>query len=151
MPLFETDSSIALQENPCSYFNLTWEQRMYGFLICFIAGFIVSILSVISLSSLNIHGFAILYCLGNILCLLSSMFLIGFARQLKMMTAPVRLVAFIIYIVALIVTLVMAIWLKSILLTIILMIIQFLALLWYCASYVPFARRMIKNVFSSIV
>ncbi|KAF9975912.1 hypothetical protein BGZ73_000259 [Actinomortierella ambigua] len=73
-------------------------------------------------------------------------FLIGPMRQLKTMFAPVRMVASIVYIVLLILTLIIAFTLKSLLLCLILCIVQFLALFWYSASYIPYGRAAIKKV-----
>ncbi|KAJ2202856.1 hypothetical protein EV180_007573, partial [Coemansia sp. RSA 518] len=53
-------------------------------------------------------AFAVCYSLGNVISLFGMGFLVGFKKQLKMATAPVRLTAFIVYIVLLILTFVMA-------------------------------------------
>ncbi|KAI8049571.1 Got1/Sft2-like family-domain-containing protein [Syncephalis plumigaleata] len=129
-----------IMDDACNFCSLTKKQRLYGWGICFIVGFVITILSTLSLATLNFTGFAILYTLGNVISLCSTGFLIGPMRQLKTMFAKVRVVATIIYIVALVGTLLVAIVLKSVILTIIMCIIQFCALFWYCASYIPYAR-----------
>ncbi|KAG0244636.1 Vesicle transport protein [Actinomortierella wolfii] len=133
--------------NPISCFSLTRTQRLYGFGICFIVGFLISILSTISLATGLIGLFAVFFTLGNIISLFSTAFLIGPMRQLKTMFAPVRMIASIVYIVTMILTLIVAFTLRSpFLLCLILCIAQFLALFWYCASYIPYGRAAIKRV-----
>ncbi|KAJ3037956.1 hypothetical protein HDV00_001159 [Rhizophlyctis rosea] len=75
-------------ERMCGGFNLTRMQRFYGFGICFVAGFVVSILSTILLSVGSITGFAVLYTLGNVISLVSTGFLVGFITQFKLHEAP---------------------------------------------------------------
>ena len=68
--------------------NLTLRQRLYGFTICFGIGMILSILStgmLFRLLSGQIVKFAVLYTLGIIVSLSSSMFLWGPKRQCKAM------------------------------------------------------------------
>ncbi|RKP10657.1 Got1/Sft2-like family-domain-containing protein [Thamnocephalis sphaerospora] len=122
-----------LMDDACDFCTLTKKQRLYGWLMCFVIGFILTILSTLCLLTLNITGFAIIYTLGNLISLGSTGFLIGPLRQLKTMFAKVRVFATIIYLVLLVATLVEAITLKNFVLTIILCILQFCALFWYCA------------------
>ena len=56
-----------------------------------------------------------------------------------------RRVASIVFIVALVGTLVSAIVFSSKLLVILFLAIQIPAYIWYCASYIPFARSCIKS------
>ncbi|KAI9011031.1 vesicle transport protein [Gaertneriomyces semiglobifer] len=130
----------------CGNFNLSRTQRFYGFGICFGLGFLISILSSILLTLGSITGFAILYTFGNLVSLCATGFLVGFLAQLKRMFDASRLTATIIFIVAMVLTLVVAIVLESVILTIICCVIQFLALLWYSLSYIPFARDMAKKI-----
>ncbi|CAG8527568.1 3897_t:CDS:2 [Funneliformis mosseae] len=89
-------------------FKLSKKQRLYGFGICFALGFIISILSTLSLLTSNITGFAILYTIGNVISLMSTGFLVGFKKQIKTMFAPVRWFASLIYLGTLVLTLVVA-------------------------------------------
>ena len=77
--------------------------------------------------------------------ILRTSFLIGFKRQIKNMADLDRRVASIVFIVALVGTLVSAIVFSSKLLVIIFLAIQIPAYIWYCASYIPFARTCIKS------
>ena len=56
-----------------------------------------------------------------------------------------RLIATIVYLGALVMTLVSAILLRNALLTLICVSVQFCAYIWYAASYIPFGRKIIKK------
>ncbi|KAI8868934.1 SFT2-like protein, partial [Ramicandelaber brevisporus] len=99
----------------------------------------------------NIAGFAVLYTLGNVVSLLSTMFLVGPVRQFKMAFAPVRLVATIIYLASMIVTLIVAIKTSKVVLCVIFIIIQICAMVWYAASYIPYGRALIRKVVGNAV
>ncbi|KAG0022237.1 hypothetical protein BGZ81_008618 [Podila clonocystis] len=138
--------------NPISCFTLSRTQRLYGFGICFIVGFLISLLSTLMLISGNLTGFAVFFTFGNIVSLFSTSFLIGPAKQIKTMFAPVRMVASIVFIAMMLATLVVAFTLRNpALLCIILCIIQFLALFWYSASYIPYGRAAIRKVVGSCI
>jgi len=66
--------------------KLTYQQRVIGFAICFTMGYLITFSSFKHFVQM-IEGdpipFAITYTVGNILALLSSMFLCGPERQLK--------------------------------------------------------------------
>ncbi|KAG0300458.1 hypothetical protein BGZ97_003225 [Linnemannia gamsii] len=132
--------------NPLSCFTLNRTQRLYGFGICFIVGFFISILSTMALATGMISVFAVFFTFGNIISLLSTTFLIGPGKQIKTMFAPVRMVASIVFLAMLVVTLIVAFTLQNAILCLILCIVQFLALFWYSASYIPYGRAAIKKV-----
>ncbi|CAB4437048.1 unnamed protein product [Rhizophagus irregularis] len=134
-----------------NFFKLTRTQRLYGFGICFVLGFVISILATILLFTGLPSGFAVLYTIGNIISLLSTGFLVGFKKQIKTMFAPVRWFASVVFLGALVLTLVVAFVLQNGVLCIILCIIQWMALFWYCASYIPYGRAIIKKVLGSCV
>ena len=91
--------------------------------------------------------FAIMYSLGNILSLTSTGFLMGFWSQLKNMFKSHRLIATLVYLGAMVATLVAACYLKSFALTIVCLVIQSAALTWYCLSYIPGGRTAVSAVF----
>ncbi|KAG0361202.1 hypothetical protein BGZ54_009189 [Gamsiella multidivaricata] len=78
-------------------------------------------------------------------------FLIGPGKQLRTMFAPVRMVASIVFLSLIVITLIVAFTLKSGLLCLILCVIQFLALFWYSASYIPYGRTAIRKVVGSCI
>ncbi|CAG8780560.1 9154_t:CDS:2, partial [Gigaspora rosea] len=125
-------------------FKLSRTQRLYGFGICFGLGFIISILSTLMLITGNIPGFAVLYTSKELSKRIqfSTGFLVGFAKQIKTMFAPVRWLASTVFIASMVLTLVVAFLLKDagFVLCIVMCVVQFLALFWYCASYIPYGR-----------
>ncbi|GAQ87770.1 Membrane protein involved in ER to Golgi transport [Klebsormidium nitens] len=135
------DEGILAELN--QYCTLTRKQRLYGFAGCMSLGLLCSLLS--SLVWLNPVKFAITYTFGNLLSLGSTTFLVGPMRQLKMMFDPVRAVATIVYVVAIVLTLFCALYLHDILLTMICIVVEFCAVIWYSLSYIPFARRMVAS------
>lgn len=69
---------------------------------------------------------------------------VGPVRQLKNMFAPIRVWATVIFLASMAVTLVFALVLHSPA-AIVFVIIQYAALIWYSASYIPYGRTMIKK------
>ncbi|KAJ1800344.1 hypothetical protein LPJ59_001175 [Coemansia sp. RSA 2399] len=126
-------------------FNLTWNQRLTAFGSCFILGLAMSIIGTVMIFLGHMAAFAVIYSLGNLISLFGMGFLVGFKRQLKMATAPVRLVAFLVYIGLLIATFVVAFTASIGVLCLIFAIAQYCALAWYSASYIPFGRKIIKS------
>jgi hypothetical protein len=76
-------------------------------------------------------------------------FLIGFKRQIKNMADTDRRVASILFLGALLGTVLSALVFQNAILVIIFLVIQIPAYIWYCASYIPFARACIRSCFSS--
>ncbi|ORX40525.1 Got1/Sft2-like family-domain-containing protein [Kockovaella imperatae] len=133
------------EKSAFSSLGLTRYQRLGGFVICFIAGFGISILGAIMLFLGATGAFATLFAVGAIVSLIGTGFLIGFRTQLEKMFKPVRVVATILLFAAIAMTFVSAFVLPAIL-CIVFVIVQYLAFLWYSLSYVPYARTMVKNM-----
>ncbi|KAH9646417.1 Vesicle transport protein [Citrus sinensis] len=116
--------------------SLSYTQRMYAFAACLLAG-----LSIIVF--VRPIKFAILFTFGNLLAVGSTAFVIGPAQQINMMFDSARTdypgkalgssesFSFPIH---------------SKILTILAIICEICALLWYSLSYIPFARRMISEL-----
>lgn len=130
---------------------LTYKQRLYGFAACLSLGLFCVFLSM--LVFFNPIKFALSYTLGNILAIGSTGFLIGFWRQLQLMFAPIRALAAILYLVAIVLTLLCALWVQDPLLTIVCILVQSCSLIWYSLSYIPFAqaaaRRILRSCYES--
>mmetsp|Transcript_44281 Transcript_44281/g.79436 ORF Transcript_44281/g.79436 Transcript_44281/m.79436 type:complete len:241 (-) Transcript_44281:132-854(-) len=139
--------------------KLTFQQRIMGFGICFTCGYLMTFMSFrlfIKLVEGNPAPFVFLYTSGNILSLMSSMFLSGPKRQLKSMFDEKRWITSTIYLVSL--TCSIAICFipiptgPKIGLLVLLLLVQMLASLWYTLSYVPYgrasAKRMLRSAFS---
>ncbi|XP_054788186.1 uncharacterized protein LOC129294090 isoform X3 [Prosopis cineraria] len=90
--------------------------------------------------------FAVLFTFGNLLAIGSTAFLVGPAQQIGMMFDPVRVVATAIYLGCVVIALVCALLIRSKVLTIIAIIGEMCALIWYSLSYIPFARRMLSEL-----
>lgn len=124
-------------------FTLTFKQRLYAFAICFAAGCLVSFLASGSLREPK--KFAILYSVGNLIALASTAFLVGPKRQVKNMFKKKRIVATCVYLAMVIITIVVAVKVQSVLPTLVCLLIQLLALLWYSLSWIPYARAAVKR------
>ena len=133
--------------------ELSWEDRVLGFILCWAFGFALSLLSLLSFPRLmlgNPMPFAWTYSVGNVVAIVSSALLVGPKVQCEMMMAPVRLLATVAYLASIILTILSSLVLKSELLTLLFMIVQFGALLWYCASYIPFGRQIITTIIEKL-
>jgi len=89
--------------------------------------------------------FAVVFTLGNVLALGSSMFLCGPKRQFQRMMDETRKTSSVTFLVCLVLTLVllpipMEKVIKMMLITV-LVLFQFAAGLWYNLSYIPYGRR----------
>lgn len=111
-------------------------------------GVLLSLTSMFSFTKLVLgypRDFAIKYTLGNIIAICSTAFIIGPMRQVRNMSASHRWLAAMLYVGAMILTLVSAFYAKSAFITLLCIIAQFCAMVWYVASYIPFGRRMIAK------
>ncbi|XP_067945796.1 vesicle transport protein SFT2B-like [Watersipora subatra] len=133
----EDDDGILTQVSSAT--TLSWSTRIKGFIACFVAGIVCSLLSSF-LWVWSVAAFVVLYSIGTILSLCSTMFLLGPLKQLKRMADPTRIICTIVLLVCIVLTILSALLWDSVPLAIIFCIIQFLALAWYSISYIPFAR-----------
>ncbi|XP_058097532.1 uncharacterized protein LOC131242719 isoform X1 [Magnolia sinica] len=124
--------------------TLSTQQRLYGFATCLVSGLACTLLSM--LVFFNPIKFGITFTFGNLLALGSTAFLIGPKRQVTMMLDPVRIYATAIYIASMIIALFCALYVHNKLLTLLAIILEFGALVWYALSYIPFARSMVSKV-----
>ncbi|KAH9713016.1 Vesicle transport protein [Citrus sinensis] len=90
--------------------------------------------------------FGITFTFGNLLSLGSTAFLIGPKRQVTMMLDPARIYATAIYLASMIIALFSALYVHNKLLTLLALILEFGALIWYSLSYIPFARSMVSKI-----
>eukprot|EP00298_Acanthocystis_sp_HF-20_P026970 c4829_g1_i1.p1 GENE.c4829_g1_i1~~c4829_g1_i1.p1 ORF type:complete len:168 (-),score=34.07 c4829_g1_i1:138-641(-) len=132
-----------MENNLCP--SLSKTQRLYGFCICFVVGIVISVIGYITLLTGNLTSFAVLYTFGNLVAIASSSFIAGPCRQLKSMFSPTRRIATIVYLLAIILTLVVAFATGKPALCILMIIVQWLALIWYILTYIPYGRKMVTN------
>ena len=84
---------VQSEESKALCTSLDWSTRIQGFLFTFGIGAILSIGGTVNLWTGNVTAFAILYSMGTIVSLMSSMFLRGPVAQFKAMIDPTRAVA----------------------------------------------------------
>ncbi|CAO3669569.1 unnamed protein product [Umbelopsis ramanniana] len=145
------DDQGIMDDGNWQFCGLSRTQRLYAFGASFVVGMILSILSTLFLLTANTTAFAIIYSIGNIVSIFSLTFVIGIPKQIKTMFAPVRFWATVVYLCMLVITLALSILLHNFILSIILVIVQFCALVWYAASYIPYGREIIRRFFGSCV
>ena len=134
--------------------KMTFKQRLYAFGTCFVAGLLLSLSSMFAWTDLMLGHptkFAVRLSVGNVLSLLGTGFVVGPRRQLKYMTSPTRWGAALVFVLAMAATLVSALVVKQELLVLACIIVQFLAMLWYMLSFIPFARRAVSSCLKSAV
>ena len=153
----EAAGRVLTKDTACP--SLTVKQRFYGFIGCLIFGIICAILAIVGifLRILKPYKFAILYSLGNLSAIGSTLFLVGPSAQLKRMCKETRIVATILFLGSLIGTLVLVFlidfndgkwWHKPVIFGLI--ALQFVTLFWYALSYIPFGRRIFKKICCAI-
>ncbi|CAB4271600.1 unnamed protein product [Prunus armeniaca] len=133
-----------LDEESDGFCALSATQRMYGFAACLLAGLVCMFLSLIVFA--KPIKFAVLFTFGNLLAVGSTAFLFGPGQQMRMMFDSVRVYATAIYLGCVVIALICALWIHSKILTIIAIICEVCALIWYSLSYIPFARRIVSNL-----
>lgn len=145
-----TEDDESLLDGLDNYCNMSWESRLYAFGACFAIGVFFSIFGTIEIWVGNWTAFGILYSLGTIVALAGTCFLRGPMSQFKSMFDKDRLIASVVLIASIVLTIVCGTVMKSGLLAIICVIVQFCAFTWYTLSYIPYARNAVKSCFSGI-
>ncbi|KAK8692751.1 hypothetical protein V6N13_070358 [Hibiscus sabdariffa] len=124
--------------------SLSATQRLYASAACLLSGLVLMFLSLV-VFAIPIK-FALLFTFGNILAVGSTAFLMGPEKQLRMMFDSARVYATAVYIGFVVLALICALWIQSKILTLLAIICEICALVWYCLSYIPFARRIVSNL-----
>lgn len=124
--------------------SMSYKQRLAGFAAAFAFGLFCDFVAV-TLFLARPSKFAKLYTLGNLALLLSTLFLVGWRRQLRNMADPSRSIASLVFVLAIFVTLYSAIVLQRVGVTLLCTIVQTSAAVWYGASYIPFMQRCIRS------
>jgi hypothetical protein len=130
---------------------LSYRERLLGCATCMVAGYLLSLGSFWRLKDLLVHHdplpFVMNATIGNIIALGGSFFMSGPKYQAQRMFHKKRKTATIVYLSSLAAVLVVAVLpvpAKGLLL-LILMGLQYVAILWYCLSYIPFAHDAIRS------
>ena len=140
-----------VQENESACPSLSFQQRIMGFIGCLVLGVLCGALSWIAFFNGNLLQFGVFITLSNISTVSGSLFLMGPKKQLKKMFEKTRIIATCVYLGAMLGTLVAAFAIKIAAIVIVFCCIQYLAMIWYGLSYIPFARAAVKNCFKSCV
>jgi Got1/Sft2-like family len=148
--LLQTESQQDTTEEECVP-RLNFRERVIGCVSCMVLGYLLSFGSFFRLKDLvqgNPIPFVLNSTIGNIIALAGSCFFSGPKTQIAKMTSESRRLASFAYISSLVMTLVVA--LAPIpgpkgLLLLLLLIIQYVSVFWYCLSYIPFARDAVKG------
>jgi len=131
------------QEETCKLCPaLTYKQRVIGAACCVGFGFLLDSMASLTLflGKAHVTDFAVFYTLGNVTAICGSGFIVGPARQLKTMCDSTRRIACAIYLSTMVMTIVAAVMYPDVLLVFALLVVQYAALIWYGASFVPFGR-----------
>lgn len=134
--------------------TLDWEDRVMGFLGCYAIGFALSVTSIWSFPQLlagHPGPFAWKYALGGLLGIASTTFLVGPRAQMRSMAAPVRAGATAVYLGSIAATLFSAAVLRVAPVTLAAMVLQFVALAYYSASYIPFGRHLLTKCLGKLL
>lgn len=152
------------QLDVCSLFpSLSFQERLGGCIGCMILGYLLSFGSFFRFRDL-LRGsplpFVLFSTMGNVISLSGSCFLSGAQNQMSKMWHPTRQGATGLYIGSLFTTVVVMLVFEFVgkkkgeegynpqhgvaqaILLVILLLCQYVAVAWYCLSYIPFARRL---------
>jgi len=150
------DTTVSIEnEQPddvCSFFpEMTWRERLLGFGTCMVAGYLLSFGSFWRIKDLllgNPIPFVLNATVGNIIALMGSFFLSGPKTQLRKMWHECRRMATTVYLGSLAATLFVAfvpVFPLRGLILILLILVQYVSLTWYCLSYIPYAREAVSG------
>jgi len=139
------DTAFFDGDSAFKFLGLSRKTRLYGFIGCLVVGFLLSILASALLFLQQLTTFALLYAFGTLISLIGTGFLIGFFKQLRLMFKPVRVVATIVFIGSIGLIFVGAFVIKSGVICLIFVFVEYLAYTWYTLSYIPYARAAVSK------
>ncbi|EPQ32115.1 uncharacterized protein PFL1_00312 [Pseudozyma flocculosa PF-1] len=126
--------------------DLTRQQRMIGFGACLGIGFVMSILGSVFLFTGSLVSFAILYSVGVVVSLTGTGFLLGFMKQFRQMFAKVRIAFTLAMIAAFIMVWVSAFAIGSAIVSLIFVVVLYVAFTLYSLSYIPYCIDLLKRM-----
>ncbi|KAG8458610.1 hypothetical protein KFE25_008407 [Diacronema lutheri] len=128
---------------------LSLRQRVLGFAACFVLGSVLSLGSISAFASLlagNPAPFALQFSAGNLLSTLSTGFIVGFRTQARSMAEHHRALSALVFVGSMLATLALTLLLSPHGLVVLACIaVQYGAMVWYIASYIPFGRSMLAG------
>ena len=140
-------------DNDSVFPSLTLKERLIGFAICFGLGMLFQFMAMGSIVGVLIgrtNKFAFMYTVGNVVSVFATFFLVGPVRQFKNMIDVQRRNASLAFCGAIVMTLLALYVFHSKLLTVVFVVVQFAAYVWYILSYVPYGRECLMNVIQRI-
>ncbi|ELR23913.1 tetraspanning membrane protein, SFT2like protein [Acanthamoeba castellanii str. Neff] len=140
---------LVLKYTLCPSSVAATEQRIVAFAVCLAFGIGFCFLSTWFL--VIPRTFAKFYTVGSLFLIGSTFFLMGPWKQLQSMFQPARYMSTLIYFGAMGGTLYAALSLHNTGLTLIMVIVQFGAALWYGASYVPFCQQFLMGTARTVL
>lgn len=148
LPLNTSDMLGSITEEP-SWFQLSRFERYAGFFLlllgsvaCFALGFFL-----FPVLTLKPRKFVMLWTLGSLLFFLSFGVLQGPVSYIRHLSSKERLPFTTVFIISQIATIYCAVVLKSTILSLVMGIVEILAILWYTASYFPFGAQTMQMLF----
>ncbi|KAG0029533.1 hypothetical protein BGZ81_003640 [Podila clonocystis] len=130
-----------------SWLDLTWFQRMTGFVICLAGGlacFMIAFFIGFPMFVLRPSKFAVSFTLGSLLWMASFAILRGPRTHLRALVSKERIVFTIVYFGSMAFVLFASLYLKNQIMTLVGAVIEGFAFLWYFTSYSPFSGGSIR-------
>lgn len=149
--LLEIPRDQGLRESLGVMFELTYPQRLVAFAASLLMGLVFLVIALSSASVMVVVApkkFVFFFTVGNLFSLLSTTFLVGFSAQFRAMFSAHRFQAAAMYFVAVFLTFYFALIQRSSILCLFSAFFQIACLLWYCLSFIPFARSVIRAISS---
>ena len=136
--------------------DLTFKERVIGFLICLATGFLIEIFGLLALKMKkpqNLKIFGCLFTFGLLILVAGTTFLVGLKRQMSKMFEEKRLVATCVFLGSVILSLIVVFSSDSVpgILLLFLVIFQLGAYAWYSLSFIPFARSAVSGCLRRLV
>lgn len=130
----DVPTTSSSEENESCFPCLSKPVRIIAMIICIVVGLFMGIASFTSLFS---GGSGYWLTGGNLLCVLSTLFIQSFPKQVKQMMNPIRATCTIVLLVSMIITIVFAAIDAGSVLQWIAFGVQYFAMIWYLLSYIP--------------
>jgi hypothetical protein len=144
LPLTEREETTTVEEP--AWFTLSRWDRLLVFGICLVGAVACFALcfAILPILALKPRKFAVLWTLGSLLFVVSFGVLQGPMAYLMHLFSPNRLIFTVAYFGSIVATLVFSMGMKSTILTILAVIVQVIAALWYAVSYFPMGTQSLK-------
>ncbi|CBH09420.1 hypothetical protein, conserved [Trypanosoma brucei gambiense DAL972] len=145
IPINVSESVLVDDDEEQCLKNLSWGARLRWYLLCTALGFFCSAMGYVALSFGVYWKYSVLNTLGSLISLGGSFILKGPRAQLRYMFDDYRRAASAVYITSLVLSLVVAIYFKSFFLCLLCGIVQYVALIWYSLSFVPYGQEAVAS------